>query len=149
MHDPSSLLRLREELKDAKISSPVAWDKARCLPYLNACIKEALRLVPAIGIPFERVVPAGGMVVCDQYLKTRTVVGIRAGTVHRDPEAFGEDADVFNPQRWMEANSANLRAMDRAMFAMSLSQNLCGLMLMNEPVWSRNSILSREKHLVS
>jgi hypothetical protein len=37
------------------------------MPYLQAVMKEALRMHPATGLPLERVVPAGGATICDQF----------------------------------------------------------------------------------
>lgn len=37
------------------------------MKYLQACIKEALRLHPATGLPLERVVPRGGVVLSGTY----------------------------------------------------------------------------------
>jgi cytochrome P450 len=36
------------------------------MPYLQAVMKEALRMHPATGLPLERVVPAGGASICDR-----------------------------------------------------------------------------------
>lgn len=37
------------------------------LPYLQAVIKEALRLHPATGLPLGRVVPKGGSMIAGKY----------------------------------------------------------------------------------
>lgn len=49
------------------ISSPIQFQEAQRLPYLQACIKEALRLHPATGLPLARVVPRGGVVLSGSF----------------------------------------------------------------------------------
>jgi cytochrome P450 len=62
--DPKILQRLREELdtmeNNGKISNPVTFQQAQNMPYLQAVVKEALRVHPAVGVPLVRVVPEGG-----------------------------------------------------------------------------------------
>jgi hypothetical protein len=37
------------------------------MPYLQAVIKEALRVHPATGLPLEQVVPEGGTPLCGRF----------------------------------------------------------------------------------
>ena len=37
------------------------------MPYLQACIKEGLRMHPATGLPLARVVPAGGATIAGTF----------------------------------------------------------------------------------
>ena len=52
---PESYRRLKEEIDEAaaqgKISDPISFKEAQELPFLQAVIKEALRLHSAIGLP--------------------------------------------------------------------------------------------------
>lgn len=61
---PKTLSRLRQEIdgmaKQGLISDPVTYQQAQQMPYLQAVIKEALRLHPATGLILGRVVPKGG-----------------------------------------------------------------------------------------
>ena len=93
LRHPPSLHRLRAERDAASPSVPVSWAEARDLPFLDAVIKEAGRLHPAKGLPLERVVPEGGAVICGEFLREGTVVGISAWVCHRDKGLFGEDAE--------------------------------------------------------
>lgn len=43
------------------------FKEAQNLPYLQAVIKEALRLHPASGLPLGRVVPKGGAEIAGHY----------------------------------------------------------------------------------
>ncbi|TVY78358.1 Cytochrome P450 monooxygenase andK [Lachnellula suecica] len=79
----------------------VTWAESQGLPYLDACIKESFRLHPAPGLPIERVVPAQGAEIAGHFIKGGTIVGCNAWVLHRRPEIFGEDVEVFRPERWI------------------------------------------------
>ncbi|KAL8692393.1 MAG: hypothetical protein Q9218_002583 [Villophora microphyllina] len=90
----------------------VSWTESQKLPYLDACIKEALRLHPAIGLLLERVVPPQGADICGQRIPGGTIVGCNAWVIHRRAEVFGEDADAYRPERWLEANKEKRKLME-------------------------------------
>ena len=104
---PSSLNRLRREIDDAvaagQISSPVIRDaEAIRLPYLQAVIKETIRLFPPqTGHNFKQV-PAGGATILGFYLPEGTQVGVNIMRLMHDKDKFGPDAEVFRPERWLE-----------------------------------------------
>ncbi|KAG9231200.1 cytochrome P450 [Amylocarpus encephaloides] len=79
----------------------VTWSESQELPYLDACIKESFRLHPAPGLPIERVVPKEGAEIAGHFILGGTIVGCNAWVVHRRPEIFGEDVEIFRPERWL------------------------------------------------
>ena len=71
MKNPRVLNRLRAELEEAlgKRDTPskrVSMKEAQNIPYLQAVIKESLRILPN-GLHFPRVVPKGGLTLAGQY----------------------------------------------------------------------------------
>lgn len=64
MKHPDCLKKLRDEIDTAarqgNLSDPITFQEAQKLSYLQAIIKEALRLHPAVGQILSRVVPEGG-----------------------------------------------------------------------------------------
>lgn len=68
---PACLESLRTEIKqftdDEQLSPKPTFKESLQMPYLQAVLKEALRLHPATGLPLERVVPDGGAVVCGHH----------------------------------------------------------------------------------
>ena len=79
----------------------MTWSESQGLPYLDACVKESFRLHPAPGLPIERVVPAQGAEIAGNFVPGGTIVGCNAWVIHRRPEVFGEDVEVFRPERWL------------------------------------------------
>lgn len=110
---------LLAELDNANLPSPIPWDIAHKLPYLDACIKEALKMTPAIGIPLERIAPPGGIELCGNYFRGGTVLGVNAWVLHKDKKVFGEDAASWRPGRWVQASESERKEMERALFAVS------------------------------
>ncbi|KAL0253325.1 hypothetical protein SLS55_010298 [Diplodia seriata] len=100
-------LQLRAEIDertaagDLSASSPIPYQVARCMPYLQAVIKEGLRLEGSPGIPLPRVVPQCGAEIAGHFFPGGTVVGVNAYVLHRNKDIFGHDAEDFNPDRWL------------------------------------------------
>ncbi|KAJ5082506.1 pisatin demethylase [Penicillium argentinense] len=122
---PDSMQMLLAELNNANLPSPIPWDMAHKLPCLDSCIKEALRMTPAIGIPLERVAPPEGIELSGKYFEPGTVLGVNAWVVHRDQQVFGVDAASWRPERWIEAGPDARKAMERALFAFGGGSRVC------------------------
>jgi cytochrome P450 len=100
---PSATTKLVAELNAAGISAPASWKKIRDLSYLDAVIRETMRIDPGIAMIFERIVPEGGFTLPDgRNLPAGTKAGINPFVTNRDYGVFGEDADTFNPDRWLQ-----------------------------------------------
>ncbi|KAL4881373.1 cytochrome P450 [Aspergillus karnatakaensis] len=95
--------KLVSELTAASLTFPAQWKDIRELPYLDAVIRESMRLNPGIAMVFERVAPEGGYTLPDgRYIPAGTKVGISPAVTNRDYAVFSEDADVFRPDRWLK-----------------------------------------------
>lgn len=72
IRNPDCLRRLRDELQERKINGrlqfPAKFSQVSDWPYLQACISEALRLHPAVGMALPRVVPEGGRTLAGIFL---------------------------------------------------------------------------------
>lgn len=103
LKDAAILRKLRAELDDPSITYPISFQQAfNNLPYLDAVIQEALRIHPAVALLLERAVPASGLALPNGvFLEPGTKVGMSGFTMHLDKEIFGDDAEVFNPDRWL------------------------------------------------
>lgn len=103
----------------------VSWPSAQKLPYLDACIQEAFRLHPAPGLLLERIVPPQGMSICDTFVPGGTIVGCNPWVIHRSTSVFGADADVYRPERWLEAAPEQLKEMKGAMLQFGAGARTC------------------------
>jgi cytochrome P450 len=125
MEHPQTLACLRQELDEARgndrLSRIVTWKESQKLPYLAACITEAGRLHPPFGLNLERVVPAGGLEISGNSIPEGTIVGMNGWVVHRDRNVFGEDADHWRPERWIEATPEKRKDMDASLITVSIA----------------------------
>lgn len=111
LKSPAAKARLVQELRDANLANPAPYDALEKLPYLDACIKEGLRIHPVIGHILERVVPASGMSLPDgTVLPPGTIVGTNPWVMHTDPRIFGPDAEQYRPERWLQGNGETSEA---------------------------------------
>ena len=76
------------------------------LPYLEAVIKEGLRMFGPIPMSLPRLVPAGGRVVDGVHLPGGTIVSCQPYTLHRLDEAIWPDPEEFLPERWLVPEGA-------------------------------------------
>ncbi|KAK3985847.1 cytochrome P450 [Cladorrhinum sp. PSN332] len=108
---PDSLATLKDELREAKLDPtqiPSIAD-VEALPYLSACIQEAVRLHPGVMARQVRISPEVPILYTDtkhnkgvQYvIPPQTVTSMSPLDTHMNEEAF-EDAYEFKPERWLE-----------------------------------------------
>ncbi len=79
------------------------------LPYLDACINETFRVYSAVPGGLPRVVPEGGMSIAGNDIVAGTTVGVHIYSLHRDSTIWGDDADTFNPDRWLDIDTEVVR----------------------------------------
>ncbi|KAB5550751.1 cytochrome P450 [Coniochaeta sp. 2T2.1] len=129
LSEPKCLAKLRAEISSLKaqgrVSATASFRETQDMPYLQAVIKESLRMHPATGLPLERVVPDGGARICGRDFPKGSIVGINSWVEHRNKDIFGEDADVFNPDRWLSADQERVGLMNRHWMPFGLGSRTC------------------------
>lgn len=70
----------------------VPYSRARSLPYLDAVIRESLRMHPSVAMPLERYVPNTGLTLPDgSFIPPGVAVGLNPYIIGRNEVVWGED----------------------------------------------------------
>ncbi|KAH6623362.1 cytochrome P450 [Chaetomium tenue] len=116
-------VKLQEEIDEAVREGKVGKDgegvisfaTAKQLPYMQAVIKESLRVFPPVRNILPKDVPAGGDTVMVDgkpvFLPGGVDIGYSALAMHHNKKVYGEDAALFRPERWFEPDQEKLAAM--------------------------------------
>lgn len=102
---------IRGAAASGKVSNPIQGSEAKQLVYLQACILEGLRKHPPLSQLRERVVPPGGDTLGGFHLPGGTFVGLNAWGVQLNKAVYGDDADLYRPERWLTDDANKLEAM--------------------------------------
>jgi cytochrome P450 len=115
MSSPHSYYTLRTEIDkgiaEGLISIPIADIEGRKLPYLQAVIKEGLRIFPPVTGLMLKVVPKEGAILNGTFIPGGSEIGYCMLGIQHSKKIFGEDAALFRPERWLEADEEKLREM--------------------------------------
>jgi len=117
--------KLVQEILSADLSELVKYNEAQNLPYFQACLKEAMRINPAVGLNITRKVPAGGAEIDGVKLPGGVELAVNGWVLHRHKGVFGEDADVYRPERWLEGDKEKIKMMERCMFQFGGGSHVC------------------------
>ncbi|KAH6988294.1 cytochrome protein [Ilyonectria sp. MPI-CAGE-AT-0026] len=126
--NPEVLAKLRREIDtmvmEGRISDPITFQEAQSMPYLQAVINESFRMHPAVGTILPRVVPKGGVKLGGFDFPEGTHVGANSWVLHYDKDAFGPDADVYRPERWLQPE-AGRESQNGMMFTFGAGSRAC------------------------
>ncbi|KAF5875927.1 putative cytochrome p450 pisatin protein [Botrytis fragariae] len=127
---PHTYQNLRDEIetaaKEGRISDPITFKEAQGLPYLQAVIKEGLRVHPAVGLGLQRIVPVEGTTVANQFIPGGSTVGINAYVAHQNTAVWGSDADQWRPERWLEIEEQGRGAeVEKYFFSFGMGSRTC------------------------
>lgn len=113
LKNPSAYQAAQRQVDEVVGRGKVTVEHASKLPYIEACIRETMRLSPsAPAITFQPrpdttedpIYLAGGKY---EVKKGQAVVALLL-KIQRDPEVFGPDPDAFRPERMNDKNFAKL-----------------------------------------
>ncbi|KAH8651059.1 cytochrome P450 [Xylariales sp. PMI_506] len=103
LSNPSKLVNLVNEIRTKFAQEDdINMGSVAELSYLNACIKEALRLYPPVPVGIPRVVPsiASGQIMPGYPVAHGTRVSVHHYATYRSAANF-RDPDRFVPERWL------------------------------------------------
>ncbi|SPO07488.1 related to pisatin demethylase cytochrome P450 [Cephalotrichum gorgonifer] len=129
--DPAVRKALFAEIRGAAETGAIpatgnlSWAESQSLPFFQACLKEAMRVRPAVGLNITRVIPPGGAELDGEFFEGGTEVAVNGWVLHRDKATFGEDCEVFRPGRWLEGGEENAKRMERYMFQFGGGAHVC------------------------
>jgi len=107
---PEFQKRAQMEIDAVCKGKPVTFEDAEKLPFTYACVKECMRWMPVVPLMVmykaseDAQVQSAGRTYS---IKEGTQVVVNGFNMHRDPTLW-EDADAFNPDRFMQGPDADL-----------------------------------------
>lgn len=113
---PDCLLRLTEEIRGT-FASTLSIDAGTVsrLTYLDACVRESLRVYSPVGGSLPRKVPPPGTTIADRWVPGGTRVSISLHSSFRSP-AYFRSADEFAPERWLPCPNSPFSSDRKAAF---------------------------------
>jgi benzoate 4-monooxygenase len=110
---PTVIKKLQDELDAAlpDIDAVPTFASVRDLPYLDAVIKETMRIPSTSSLGLPRMIPPGpGVTLLGHHFAPGTVLSVPAYTIHHSAEIWGANADEFVPERWASVTEAQKAA---------------------------------------
>lgn len=121
--NPSVYDKVVAEINQAEATGQLSrfatYAEAQRLPYFQAFVKETMRHFAPTGILLERRVPQDGLLLGDIRLPEGAIVGMSAWVIHFDKSVFGEDAESFRVERWLDTSLERRKKMDKFWFTVS------------------------------
>ncbi|KAJ9655706.1 hypothetical protein H2198_005503 [Neophaeococcomyces mojaviensis] len=104
---PEVQTRLRHEIHEHinSLSNNVDDTIIDGMPYLHAVVQEILRVYGPVPLTLREAVINTS--ILGHYIPKGTIVMLAPWAVNFSKELWGQDADQFNPDRWMQAGQAN------------------------------------------
>ncbi|RYP10685.1 hypothetical protein DL764_000475 [Monosporascus ibericus] len=99
--NPEAMEKLKTEIRTAfRSEDEIDFMSVSALPYLLACLDEALRMYPPVPTGLPRVVPKGGASISGHFVPEDTVVAIHQWAMYHNDKHFTEPF-AYRPERWM------------------------------------------------
>lgn len=73
---------------------------------------------------FARVAPKGGKIIDGHFVPEGAEITSHAYAMQRNKELYGEDAEKFKPERWMESEKRN-HELEAAQFTFGVGPRVC------------------------
>jgi len=110
---PDAQRRTRDEVRAALPDNPSSDSNiniaqaVESLPYLNGVISETLRLYPTV--PNTLRIAVRDSNITGRPVPKGTEIVISAWAINRSPKLWGQEALVFNPERWIDVDGQGNR----------------------------------------
>ncbi|KAJ2986631.1 hypothetical protein NUW58_g4933 [Xylaria curta] len=113
LRHPEKLKKARAEVEYYRKTEGICYGRvisfadAQRLTYVNACIKEGIRVFTPVQWQLARQAAKGGVTIDGRTFPEGTLMSVNPHVMHRNYEIWGEDADEFRPERWLEEENAS------------------------------------------
>ncbi|KAK6839281.1 cytochrome P450 [Apiospora arundinis] len=110
---PTAWSRVRDEIDTAGQNGrcrerAISFKDASELPFLQACIKEAIRVFSPVPMGLPRLAPKGGLTIGNKTFPAGTILSVHPWVIHHSQELWGPDASQFNPDRWITDDATQM-----------------------------------------
>lgn len=101
---PETYKKLKQEISSAwpNVDSRPSLRELEKLPYMDAVLREGLRLSSGVVGGLLRVVPDAGTTICGNHVPGGTIVSCGSVFVHYNADIFPKPEE-FEPQRWIDS----------------------------------------------
>ncbi|KAF3058396.1 Pisatin demethylase [Daldinia childiae] len=95
---------IKQGVERNEVSTPITYEEAQKLPYLKAIILEGIRMrSPSVYGHYKKTPPEGDT-INGIFIPGGTAVGHNSLAMARSEAIFGEDVEVFRPERFLECD---------------------------------------------
>ncbi|KAI0853287.1 cytochrome P450 monooxygenase [Daldinia vernicosa] len=95
---------IRQCVERNEVSTPITYEEAQKLPYLKAIILEGIRMRSPAPYGHYKKTPPEGDVINGIFIPGGTAIGHNSIAMTRSKAIFGEDVEVFRPERFLEGD---------------------------------------------
>ncbi|RAK98454.1 putative cytochrome P450 monooxygenase [Aspergillus ibericus CBS 121593] len=110
--------RLKNEIDTAfcvgSLSDLPLWRELNRLHYLDAALKESMRLSSAAAFE-EEIVTLTGVTLSGFPIHRGTTIACNARVLHFDDDVFGNDVHLFQPERWLTRDAQQRSRMEHGL----------------------------------
>ncbi|KAF5636922.1 cytochrome P450 monooxygenase monooxygenase [Fusarium sp. NRRL 25303] len=105
LRDPERMAKVKSEIRGAfSTVEQINLVNVNRLPYLLACLDEALRVHPPVPDTFPRNTGPDKQIICGKVVPPHTTVGVHQWSTYHSPRNF-KNPDDFIPERWLQGNN--------------------------------------------
>ncbi|KAL1641275.1 hypothetical protein SLS58_006177 [Diplodia intermedia] len=112
LRNPDKMARLVAEIRGT-FATPqdMTLQNLPQLPYLNACLEEALRIYPPVPGGLPRLTPPGGTIIEGEHVPGNVTVFVTNWAAYHSPRHFAL-SEQYMPERWLTGDDADPRFAD-------------------------------------